>query len=58
MYVTRLTRWFLRGWMGFTLVFLYLPLLVIVILSFNTATSLSWPPAGFTTCMVERRMGG
>ena len=49
MYVTRFTRWFLRGWMGFTLVFLYLPLLVIVILSFNTATSLSWPPAGFTT---------
>lgn len=35
--------------MGVTLVFLYLPLLVIAVLSFNTATSLSWPPAGFTT---------
>jgi putative spermidine/putrescine transport system permease protein len=31
------------------LVFLYLPLLVIAILSFNTSTSLSWPPQGLTT---------
>jgi putative spermidine/putrescine transport system permease protein len=31
-----------------TLVFLYLPLVVVAILSFNTATSLSWPPQGFT----------
>ncbi len=29
-------------------VFLYLPLAVVAILSFNTATSLSWPPQGFT----------
>ena len=31
------------------LLFLYLPLLVIAILSFNSATSLSWPPQGLTT---------
>ncbi len=42
-------RWTLRAWTAATVVFLYLPLLVIAILSFNTATSLSWPPAGFTT---------
>jgi putative spermidine/putrescine transport system permease protein len=35
--------------MWLTLVFLYLPLIVIATLSFNTATSLSWPPKGFTT---------
>ncbi len=53
MHVSSLTRWFLRGWTGFTLVFLYLPLLVIAILSFNEATSLSWPPDGFTTSWWE-----
>ena len=43
-----LTRLTLRAWMVVTLVFLYLPLVVVAILSFNTATSLSWPPQGFT----------
>jgi putative spermidine/putrescine transport system permease protein len=33
---------------GLVLVFLYLPLVMIVVLSFNTATSLSFPPKGFT----------
>ena len=33
-------------WIGLT--FLYLPLIVIAVLSFNKATSLSWPPQGFT----------
>lgn len=42
------TRVTLRGWMSLTLVFLYVPLVVVAVLSFNTATSLSWPPAGFT----------
>lgn len=31
-------------WLG--LAFLYVPLVVVVVLSFNTATSLSWPPKG------------
>ena len=31
------------------LAFLYLPLLLILILSFNTANSLTWPPKGFST---------
>jgi putative spermidine/putrescine transport system permease protein len=43
-----LTRLTLRTWMVVTLVFLYLPLVVVAVLSFNTATSLSWPPQGFT----------
>jgi putative spermidine/putrescine transport system permease protein len=43
-----LTRLTLRLWMIVTLLFLYLPLVVVAILSFNTATSLSWPPQGFT----------
>jgi putative spermidine/putrescine transport system permease protein len=43
-----LTRLTLRSWMGLTLVFLYLPLAVVAILSFNEATSLSWPPQGLT----------
>jgi putative spermidine/putrescine transport system permease protein len=30
-------------------VFLYLPLVVVAILSFNTSKSFSWPPDGFTT---------
>ncbi len=28
---------------------LYMPLLLIFILSFNTASSLTWPPKGFST---------
>jgi putative spermidine/putrescine transport system permease protein len=48
MHLSRVARLVLRGWTWLTLVFLYLPLAVIAILSFNTATSLSWPPQGFT----------
>ena len=33
---------------GLVVVFLYLPLVMIVVLSFNTATSLSFPPKGIT----------
>lgn len=42
-------RWTLRVWTWIALVFLYLPLVVIAVLSFNRATSLSWPPTGLTT---------
>ena len=49
MHLSRFARIVLRGWTWLALVFLYLPLAVIAILSFNSATSLSWPPQGFTT---------
>jgi putative spermidine/putrescine transport system permease protein len=46
--LSRLARWSLRliAWLGYA--FLYLPLVVVAILSFNEAVSLSWPPQGFT----------
>jgi putative spermidine/putrescine transport system permease protein len=46
--LSRLARWSLRLWCWATLAFFYVPLAVVVILSFNEATSLSWPPKGFT----------
>ena len=49
MNLSPLTQWFLRIWTWLALAFLYVPLAVVAILSFNTATSLSWPPKGFTT---------
>ena len=42
-------RWSLRIWTWFALAFLYVPLAVVAILSFNTSTSLTWPPSGLTT---------
>jgi putative spermidine/putrescine transport system permease protein len=41
-------RWALRLVTVAVLAFLYLPLAIVVILSFNTAQSLAWPPHGFT----------
>jgi putative spermidine/putrescine transport system permease protein len=35
--------------MGFGLAFIYVPLILVVINSFNTNTSFAWPPTGFTT---------
>ena len=35
--------------MAFGLVFIYLPLVLVVINSFNTNKSFAWPPTGFTT---------
>jgi putative spermidine/putrescine transport system permease protein len=49
MQLSRPARWSLRIWTWLALVFLYLPLVVIAVLSFNSATSLAWPPQGFTT---------
>ncbi len=43
------TRWSLRIWTWLALAFLYAPLAVVAVLSFNASTSLSWPPSGFTT---------
>jgi putative spermidine/putrescine transport system permease protein len=49
MQLSRPGRYTLRGVTLLTLVFLYLPLVVIAVLSFNEATSLAWPPQGLTT---------
>jgi putative spermidine/putrescine transport system permease protein len=48
MQFTRRVRVLFGGMTGLVLAFLYLPLLIIVVLSFNTVSSLSWPPKGFT----------
>ena len=48
MHHSLLVRVVLRLFSWLTLAFLYVPLLVVVVLSFNEATSLSWPPQGFT----------
>ena len=43
----------MRRWMrvavALTLGFVYLPLIVILVYSFNASESLAWPPSGFTT---------
>ncbi|MCB0864084.1 MAG: ABC transporter permease [Solirubrobacterales bacterium] len=38
----------LRGLSGLTLLFIYIPLLIIFIYAFNTSRVLEWPPPGFT----------
>jgi putative spermidine/putrescine transport system permease protein len=38
----------LRFGMAFTLTFIYLPLIIILIYAFNPSRSLQWPPPGFT----------
>ncbi|MET0663280.1 MAG: ABC transporter permease [Ilumatobacteraceae bacterium] len=48
MNLSPIAQWALRVFTWLALAFLYLPLVVVVILSFNSATSLSWPPRGFT----------
>jgi putative spermidine/putrescine transport system permease protein len=48
MHISRGARWFFRVAAWLVLAFLWLPLVVILVLSFNTAESLKWPPAGFT----------
>ena len=45
---TRRVRMSFGGMTGLVLAFLYVPLLIIAVLSFNTVSSLSWPPKGFT----------
>ena len=48
MQFTRRVRMLFGGITGLVLAFLYVPLAIIVVLSFNTVSSLSWPPKGFT----------
>jgi putative spermidine/putrescine transport system permease protein len=52
--LSRAVRWSLRGFTWLTLAFLYVPLAVVAILSFNEATSLSWPPRGLSLQWWER----
>ncbi len=48
MHFTRRVRLLFGSMSALVLAFLYLPLTIIVVLSFNTVSSLSWPPKGFT----------
>ena len=49
MQITRRSQLALRVATYAVLVFLYLPLVLIFILSFNNTNSLTWPPQGFST---------
>jgi putative spermidine/putrescine transport system permease protein len=49
MTLSPLARRLLLGAAGLTLAFLYVPLLVIFVDAFSTATTLEWPPPGLTT---------
>ncbi|MBJ7506814.1 MAG: ABC transporter permease [Candidatus Nanopelagicus sp.] len=49
MKISKGTRVFLYAMMGFGFSFIYVPLLLVVINSFNENTSFAWPPTGFTT---------
>ena len=48
MHFTRSVRLLFGSLTWLVLAFLYIPLLVVAVLSFNTVASLSWPPKGFT----------
>ena len=49
MKISKSAKVFLYTMMGFGFSFIYLPLLLVVINSFNKNTSFAWPPTGFTT---------
>ena len=42
--------------MGFGFSFIYVPLILVVINSFNKNTSFAWPPTGFTTSWWSKAM--
>ena len=48
-HVGRPTRIGFRVWTAVVVAFLWVPLAIVAVLSFNRATSLAWPPTGFTT---------
>jgi putative spermidine/putrescine transport system permease protein len=48
MHFTRSVRMLFGSLSWLVLAFLYAPLLIVAVLSFNTVASLSWPPKGFT----------
>jgi len=49
MKISKSAKVFLYTMMGFGFSFIYVPLLLVVINSFNKNTSFAWPPTGFTT---------
>lgn len=49
MQLSRSARGSMRAITYGVIVVLYVPLILVVVLSFNTAKSLAWPPRGFTT---------
>ncbi len=48
MYISKTSKILLGGFAALALAFIYLPLMVVVINSFSTSMSMSWPPPGFT----------
>lgn len=48
MYLSSSLRAFLRVFTGVALAFLYVPLLYVAVLSFNSAKTYAWPPTGYT----------
>lgn len=49
MQISNRSQFSLRATTYGVLIILYTPLLLVLILSFNTANSLTWPPRGFST---------
>src|SRR5262245_48660411 len=49
MMVSPLTRWLLRGAMTLGLAFIYVPLLIVLLNSFNADRTFAWPPPDWTT---------
>ena len=54
MTLSRATKRLLAALTGLVLLFMYAPLLLVVVNSFNTSQSLTWPPSGFTTAWWRR----
>jgi putative spermidine/putrescine transport system permease protein len=54
MQLSRTARWLLRGGTILTLLFIYVPIVVIVIYAFNEARIATWPPPGFTFDWFEK----
>ena len=48
MTVTRGTKWLLAGFFVLVSAIIYIPLLIILVNSFNTSLTFAWPPPGFT----------
>jgi putative spermidine/putrescine transport system permease protein len=54
MRLSRGSQWLLRLGTGFTLAFIYVPLLVVTIYAFSESRAFEWPPPGFTLEWFER----
>jgi putative spermidine/putrescine transport system permease protein len=47
--VSRTSRWMLRLWVTVVLLFLFLPIVIVVLYAFNSSNVQSWPIAGLST---------